>query len=261
MPDLVVFIGCFIGFVFGFVLFQPGVKQFLFIQKIKELPMSKVGGTAVGLVKLSGAALCRDPMRSPITGVKCAYWRFEAQYFVRKGGWRNFYTLDSHKPFYLVDGTGKMLVDPAGADIDIPPGASFEGDISAPKLSGGVYPTTMDSRVVEFITTLDEAGKKKLQDAAYEGMRVIESYIVDGDQLFALGSIEPAEGLSNTVGYENLILRKGDVNKTMYISTGEERNVIEKMSRGMYPEIFVGLIILVICLLLTIINILPYLGM
>lgn len=251
-----VLIYAFIGFFVGLGLIYSGGKRYLLVQKIKNTPTSKVEGAAVGLTELSGKAECHDPTDSPISAVKCAYWRLNADYYVsgKNGGWRRFYSADSHKQFYLVDETGKMLVDPHGAEIDIPIDWTYQGYIA-----GGLFGTghTMDPRVLKFVDTLDDPGKRKFMAYSHSDVRVNESYIADDDPLFVLGSAEPIEGMSSAVAYENLMMRKGDIDKTMYISDNGERKVIQNLSGSMYYHIGGGLALSAICLffLLTILGV------
>ena len=128
----------FIGFFVGLGLIYSGVKRFQLVQKIKDTPTSKAESVAVGMVECSGKADCHDPTKSPISAVDCAYWRVVAEYYVsgKGGGWKPLYSVDSHKQFYLEDETGKILVDPVGADIDIPSDAVFEGYLTGQGVFG-----------------------------------------------------------------------------------------------------------------------------
>ena len=161
----------------------------------------------------------------------------------------SFYSSDSHKQFYLVDDTGKMLGSDTRADIDIPVDATFQGYIAGTG-TFGIAHSPMDPRVLTFVDGLDDMQKRIFMNHAHLDVRVIEYYIADDDPLFVLGNAEPVEGKPSDIGYKNLILRKGNVDKTMYISDTGERQVIGKLSGSMYLQIIGGLGLSAICLLI-----------
>jgi hypothetical protein len=186
---------------------------------------------------------------SPISKVRCAYWRVLGQYYQsgKHGGWRNIYDDRSYAPFYCEDETGKVLIDPNGAEVDIPSDRLFEGYITGTGVFGASH-TKLDPQALDFINGLDEAGKKAFMNHEHEDVRVYEYYIAEEDELYVLGSAEPREGVASDVGSENLIVRKGDIDKTMYISDSGERRIIQKMSGSMYWQIFGGLAVSAVCL-------------
>ena len=102
--------------------------------------------------------------------------------------------------------------------------------------------------MLSFIETLDDSTKQRFMRVQHLDIRCTEYYIADDDPLFVLGSAEPIEGATSDVLAETLMLRKGDLDKTMYISNTGERRVIDKLSGGMYLSIFGGLVLSAICL-------------
>jgi hypothetical protein len=237
------------GFLIGLGLIYSGVKKHLFVQKINNLPTSKAEGAAIGLVELCGKARCHDPTVSPLSKADCAYWRIHAEYYRpgRRGGWMEMFFRDSSKPFYLEDETGKMLVDPTGADIDIPRDKFCEGYISG-RGELGMGHTPMPAEALEFINGLDIGGKAIFMSRQYENVRISEYHIAEGDPLFVLGSAEPQAGAAT--GIRDIIVKKGR-DKLLYISDTGERKVVQKFSREVYLYILGGLVLSAACLLIA----------
>jgi E3 Ubiquitin ligase len=88
---------------------------------LENLPESKVRSVAMGLAEIAGAAQQKSPLLSPITGVPCVYYRYtiEEERVDSKGRSR-WVAIDdgrSSTPFYLADDTGRILVEPEGAEM------------------------------------------------------------------------------------------------------------------------------------------------
>lgn len=243
------------GCIAGLFVIYSGLKRYLLVQKIKNTPTSKTEAAAIGLVELAGVAKCAEANESPISKTKCAYWKINAEYYQsgKHGGWKTIYKTESGSEFYLEDDTGRILVDSRGADFDIPPDNTYTGYISGKGVMG-IEHKKLDEPALRFIETLDEATKKKFMDLQHMEVRVFEHYLVEGDPVYVLGSAEPRDGVSSKVGAENLVVRKGNVDKTMFIRDSGEKTIVEKLSGSMYWQIFGGLALSAICLFLLILD-------
>jgi hypothetical protein len=106
----------------GIYLFCHG---FFLLQRkrlIMNTPVSKVRSAAMGLVEISGLANGPYALTAPITGAPCYYcrtvvWRWERE--GKNSKWVKAADENLHVPFYLEDNTGRVLVDPQGAEMDI----------------------------------------------------------------------------------------------------------------------------------------------
>ena len=245
--------------IFGIYQMYGGLKRYLLVQKIKNTPTSKAASAAVGLVELKGTARCNNGMASPISKVKCAYWKIEADFYKsgKGAGWRRFFESDSaiqlpardeenKSPagtFYLEDETGKLLVDPKKGTVNIPRDNLFDGYISG-KGAWGTNHEKIDQRVLDFMGTLDEGSRKKFMDCQNLRIQVCEYYIADGDNAYVLGSARPREGISSGIGSENLIVRWDGSDNLLYISDSGEAKLLESLSSNIYLKIFGGLALL-----------------
>ena len=101
------------------------VRGFQLLQRkrlIMNTPSSKIRSAAMGLVEVSGLAAGPYTLRAPITGVPCFYYRtmvWEWKRRNRSSSWVKQADEGLHVPFYLDDGSARVLVDPQGAEMDI----------------------------------------------------------------------------------------------------------------------------------------------
>ena len=229
-------------FFLGLVGILSGMKDYLFVRKVKDTPTSKVSSAAVGLVELAGEAEDKKPERSPVSRTPCTYWRVTGEYYHegKHGGWRLFHTAQSRDDFYLQDDTGKMLIEPEGADVDIPPNQKFEGYIAE---HGILFKgsATMEEPAMSYIRSLEKPEQERFMAYADQNIRISEYYIAENDPLYVLGSAVPAGDIPGPADTGSLEVTKGPFDRIMYISDVPENKVIERHSSWLYLRIFGGL--------------------
>ncbi len=102
-------------FIYGFRLLQRR-------RLILDTPFSKIRSASMGMVELSGLAVGPYTMLAPVTARPCYYYRTLVWEWKRQGKsdqWVKVAGECMHVPFFLDDNTGRVLVDPRGADLDI----------------------------------------------------------------------------------------------------------------------------------------------
>jgi hypothetical protein len=120
----------------GVWLFLSGFRTWRQLRLIADTPTSKARSLALGRVELHGRAQGKGELLAPLTGASCVYYRFLVEQEVRSGRRRRWRTVAAGSseawPFYLEDETGRVLVDPTGARVEL------ERDFSAtdPPLEG-----------------------------------------------------------------------------------------------------------------------------
>ena len=113
---------CAIGFGAGIYLFFQGFRLLQRRQLILNTPFSKIRGASLGMVELNGLAVGPYTMVAPITERPCYYHRtlvWEWKQSGKNKQWVKVAAECMHVPFFLDDNTGKVLVDPRGADLDL----------------------------------------------------------------------------------------------------------------------------------------------
>lgn len=87
-----------------------------------DTPTAKIRSASMGLVEVSGLAVGPFTMNAPITSAPCYYYRTIAWQLKQSGKnkkWEKVAEESLHLPFYLDDNTGRLLVNPQGAELDI----------------------------------------------------------------------------------------------------------------------------------------------
>jgi hypothetical protein len=237
---------CCFGFFFligSALLFNDALQQYLLGQKIRNTPTSKARAAAIGLVELSGKAKCPEKVISPITKSPCAYYEVCAQYYYKhkkSSGWRTFHRDESRNRFYLEDDSGKILVEPDKANVNIPADFTFQGTLNDKQFFGLLPSNQVDQKVLKYLEENPKAAEAA-KGMSGKQLRFMEYYIAEGDPLFVLGSAEPLEGATSAVAAENLIVRKSARDKIMLISDSSEKKVLGVLSLKFYLEVLFGL--------------------
>jgi len=111
-----------VGLAFGGYWFYRGFLLLARRRLILDTPASKIRSASIGLVELSGLADGPYTLRAPLTGLPCYYYRTLAWQLKQSGRdshWEKVADETLYVPFYLDDQSGKALVDPQGAELDL----------------------------------------------------------------------------------------------------------------------------------------------
>jgi hypothetical protein len=111
-----------VGALGGVALFFRGFRMLQYKRLILNTPFSKIRSASIGLVEVSGMPTGPQTIAAAITGEPCYYYRARAWQWVRSGSdkkWEQVLDESSSVPFFLEDSTGKVLISPQGADLDV----------------------------------------------------------------------------------------------------------------------------------------------
>lgn len=132
---------------------------------VEDTPTSRIRSLAMGLVEVRGRAIRRYALVAPMTQNACVWYRLR-KYRRDRNSWRLTGESDSgHVPFILDDGSGRIVVDPAGATVKA-------------KTEQTGYP-----------------GESTLLGASVDGgpdEKWVEELICEGTTLYVLGQARPA---------------------------------------------------------------------
>ncbi len=113
---------CAVGFCAGIGLFFYGFRLLQRRRLILDTPFSKIRSASMGMVEVSGLAVGPYNMIAPITARPCYYYRtlvWEYKQDGRNKKWVKVAGECMHVPFFVDDNTGRLLVDPRSADLDL----------------------------------------------------------------------------------------------------------------------------------------------
>ncbi len=149
--------------VFPAVLAVPllwGGFHFLRLKRhIENTPTSKVRSVAMGLVEVHGRTKRLYALVAPMTQSACAWYRLRKYRKDNNKSWKLVKEVNSnHVPFQVDDGTGRVIVDPAGASIKA-------------KVQQTGYPGQSPLTFTAFSSSADE-DEKWIEDVIYEGTSV-----------------------------------------------------------------------------------------
>jgi len=172
--------GC-TGVVAGIYLFFRGFELLRRRRWIEDTPVSKISAAAMGQVKVLGKATGPYTLLSPLANVDCYYYQAVAwdgrsaqddQTFEARA------TETLFAPFFVEDETGRLMVDPRGAQLDLP----YEYDEA---VSGDL----MSPCTRRFLRRhgLATAGDTKVSEYA----------IKPGDSVFVFGTLDENRGLGS----------------------------------------------------------------
>jgi hypothetical protein len=111
-----------LGFCAGIGLFVYGFRLLQRRRLILDTPFSKIRSASMGMVEVSGQAVGPYTMVAPITARPCFYYRtlvWEWKQSGKNKQWVKVASEAMHVPFFVDDNTGRLLVDPRGADLDL----------------------------------------------------------------------------------------------------------------------------------------------
>lgn len=175
-----------IGAFAGVYVFYRGFHLLQRKRLILNTPASKIRSAAMGLVEINGLAVGPYTMTAPITGVPCYYFHTTAWQWQQRGKnsqWVKVADERLHVPFFLDDNTGRMLVDPQGAEMDIH--RDFHDEFGT-----SLFSSTMEisSNISGFLARHGVSTDKKI--------KVEEYCIKPKNSLFILGTLAHNPGLS-----------------------------------------------------------------
>ncbi len=113
---------CVVGVFAGLYLFYKGFRLLQKRHLILDTPVSKVRSAALGMIEINGLAVGPYTLIAPITERPCYFHRTVVWEWKRRGKnnqWVKIAAESTHVPFFLDDNTGKVMIDPRGAELDL----------------------------------------------------------------------------------------------------------------------------------------------
>ena len=197
----------------GVYLFYRGFRMLQRKRLIENTPTSKIRSASMGLVEISGLATGPYTMLAPITAMPCYYAHTIGWEWKQRGKnkqWVKFADENRHVPFFLDDNTGRMLIDPRGAEMDIH--CDFKEEYNKSIFFSG---KEMSETVSSFLARHGISTDRKVK---------IEEYCIKPkNALFILGTLTENPGLN--------------VNATPVMNSSEAHSFTLRLQGAISPEV------------------------
>ncbi len=169
----------------GLYLFFVGFRMLAHKRLLMATPTSKIRSAAMGLVEVNGLAVGPRTMPAPITGEPCFLYHTIAwqQRAGKEKEWEKVADETLHVPFFVDDSTGKLLVEPLGADLDLH--RDFREEYDKSFFSSDL--NSVPPRVSVFLARHSVSPSRSL--------RVEERLIKPDDSLFIAGTLTENPGI------------------------------------------------------------------
>jgi hypothetical protein len=219
--------------VVGSILIFLGFRKLHVSQLIADTPTSNVKSMAMGLVELKGVLKPIGTFKTALSNKTAAYYKIAIEEYrstiddegKSKSEWENVTTVYWKELFYLVDPTGKICINPAGADMVLPVKNSFYHKSEHSSYHDDVehyirYWTLNKTRRLPFkrwgISLSTTVHAPSVGDRRY-----FEYYLQPGDKLYVMGTAVP-EKIKTRDGFVFAHIKKGMNEKTYVISNYNE---------------------------------------
>lgn len=218
-----------VGIGAGIICFFKGLRIYRQHRVLADTPGSSILGIAMGFVEVHGKAKpAQGLVNSPVTRTPCLFYKVQIKGFFESEDshrWSRHWTDADGVPFYLEDGTGKVLVDAHGADCDLIRTAWREtGGLSL----RGIFETFRDLRApMKFLVDDNElinyAGRVSSKDMETRRYQFTEYCLLPGHWYDVAGTcIENPE--PKDLGDRNIIVKGLDI-PTFFITWRTEAGI------------------------------------
>lgn len=153
---------------------------------VQDIPTSKARSAHQGYVELEGVGrdLLDPPLHAPFSGLPCLWFRCMIEEHVSSGGksrWQVVSQYRSHDAFWLEDETGRIQIDPDGAEI-----TPRHKDLWNSR-SGLMHSPVLTPDIVKYLLTR----------ASSNPHRFTEERLMAGEPLYALGLLKNLTSLND----------------------------------------------------------------
>ncbi len=235
-----------VGFVLGIVGFFRGFQLRKKKKLIEDIPTSTVRAIAMGVAEVKGIARqFKGTVKTPFSKVDSVFFRYVVQEYRssgKSGSWVTIKEFSTPDWFYLEDETGKVLINPVGAELFLKPDRNYQ----LGNFGGGKDKDVFEQGLIDL--GISPPGFLNFD----KQLRCTETYICAGDPVYALGtaSKNPLVELSEK-GSDNVCIQKEGA-PFFCISDKSEKALLGEFSGKMYLFLYGGPVLTVVCLFILI---------
>ena len=169
----------------GLVLFYAGFQNYRKFRILEDTPMMPIRSIPMGLVHVRGKPTGGELLTSPITQLPCFYYVVEVERWARSDKGESEWSLClrhvDHVPFHLRDETGKVLVDPHLAQLELTPTFVAETGPNAAKTrtldpSRKIQRAPLDSELTDYFLRTNAQIHAEMAPQHESGLRALASF-------------------------------------------------------------------------------------
>ncbi|MCL6566510.1 MAG: E3 ubiquitin ligase family protein [Acidobacteriia bacterium] len=242
-------IGALVFFGLGLFFFFYGFRHLRNKRLVENIPTSKCRSVAMGLVEVAGRAAGNTTVPSGIGQVPCYCSQIMIERYERRGKSSRWVTVHKENlgiPFYVEDDTGRVKVDPTGAELDLPVDIQYTTESGVEKLVRFFFGDSGRNR-------LEQEIERRFRDfcesrgVRFTGpMRFTEKNLCQGDPVYVLGTATEVPGAQDE--QERIIICKGQHHPWYFIAEASEKEVLSKLSRNTWLSVFGGAVVALVAL-------------
>lgn len=239
-----------VGFGFGVFSFFRGFRILRNKRLIENTPTSKCRSVAMGLVELSGSAVGEVTVPSLIGKIPCFCSQLKIERYEKRGKNSSWHTvhqeLQAH-PFFLEDDTGRVKVDPAGAELDVPCDLEYSTESGLAALLGLTLNRMTEARTSSDAVPMLFRSFCALRGVDFRGpMRFYEHNLCPGDAVYVFGSAAEIPGVQDE--RERVIIQKGKHHPWFFIAEANEKQLLDRFGASTWLHVFGGAALALACL-------------
>jgi len=174
----IVLIACFTAAA-GLYFFLRGFQLFARKRSLERVQIPAIRDANPQFHVVSGRASGSQKLSAPVSGQACYLYRTSVFQRGESGQktWTKVAEEIQYLPFFVEDSTGRLLIDPAGAELDLP--GNFHEESSRASLSSSQ--ASFSSRAVDFLARHEIAQDRPT--------RIAECFVQPDDSIFITGTI------------------------------------------------------------------------
>ena len=222
---------------------------------IQDTPTSKIRSMAMGIVEVNAAVEPDTLIKTPFSKTDCVYYRFEVKEYRKESSgsgknrtttykWQTVGYGDKRVPFFARDDTGRVLVNPEGAEVSVSRQNVFYQKREGFSGFGGIGKMVKSLKAfaksgeMEFDTSewnLIPIAERKGISTRVGDRKYYEFYIQGEDNLYILGT-----AANSPEAPDNILIKKGKNEKTFLISDKDEKEFLKSTGKNMIAAIIFG---------------------
>ncbi len=221
-----------IGFLVTVFFFAMGIYNWNLKRLIELTPTSKIRSLAMGRVEVYGSvsSVKGQALRTPFSNKECVYCRWVVEMFVQRRRNRKWVPLASgflSSNFTIDDGTGKVLVDPKGAAVDVT--NHYETSAISPNLVSFLESQGISSSLL-----------------SNNQVKLSEDFIGTGEKVYIMGSAGDNPFVKEGTGTKNVtdIMIHASGSPYYYITNKPKKEILNKCARYALVGIICGCVAL-----------------